>query len=130
VPNNQRSARFAAWLAILGIALNALWPLLANASPHPDSFRAEICSLSNLKAPHGISETIPPAQLPAEEHPLTHCMFCASGVCSPPLTSASFIVVVPVATENLKPYAADSCSSIAVTWLLAPSRAPPVLPLI
>jgi hypothetical protein len=130
VPNNQRSNRFAAWLAILGIALNALWPLLANASPRPDSFRAEICSLNNLKAPQGISENIPPAQLPAEQHPLAHCVFCASGVCAAPLTGASFVVVVQVATANLKPYAADSRPGSAVTWLLAPSRAPPVLPLI
>jgi len=48
--NAHRSRnRIAAWLALAGIALNASWPLLANARPSVPALPSEICSATGQK---------------------------------------------------------------------------------
>ncbi len=41
--------RIAAWLALAGIALNASWPLLANARPNAPALPSEVCSATGQK---------------------------------------------------------------------------------
>src|SRR5207245_2010156 len=41
--------RTAAWLALAGMALNAFWPLLADARPSVPALPSEICSAAGLK---------------------------------------------------------------------------------
>jgi hypothetical protein len=42
-------SRIAAWVALAGIALNASWPLLANAAPRVPALPSEICSATGQK---------------------------------------------------------------------------------
>ena len=43
--------RIAAWLALAGMALNAFWPLLANAKPNVPALPSEICTATGQKHP-------------------------------------------------------------------------------
>ena len=63
-------SRIAAWLALAGIALNASWPLLANARTSVPALPSEICSATGLKhAGEGLPGDIPGVR-PA------HCTLC------------------------------------------------------
>jgi hypothetical protein len=42
-------SRTAAWLALAGMALNASWPLLANAKPNVPALPSEVCSATGQK---------------------------------------------------------------------------------
>ena len=42
-------SRIAAWIALAGMALNAFWPLLANAKPSVPALSSEICSATGLQ---------------------------------------------------------------------------------
>jgi len=63
--------RIAAWLALAGMALNAFWPLLANAKPNVPALPSEICSATGLK--HGESA---PAEAPGKSAQPSHCTLC------------------------------------------------------
>ena len=58
-------------LALSGMALNALWPLLANAKPAVPANPSEICSASGLK--HAGGE---PAGAPNRGSRPSHCTLC------------------------------------------------------
>ncbi len=118
-----QSARVAAALALLGITLNALWPLLANAAPRADFFADQICTVKN-KAPGSAVGKLP-AQLPVEKHPNAHCVFCASGACNASLHDASPGVVPPAVTTERVLYGQAALRTIERIYLLAESRAPP-----
>ncbi|MCE9638669.1 MAG: hypothetical protein K8S22_00730 [Betaproteobacteria bacterium] len=62
--------RIVTWLAIFGIAFNALWPLLANAAPV--DIQATICTTN--KASQAAQQS-PAKQIPASSS-LPHCPFC------------------------------------------------------
>lgn len=63
-------SRIAAWLALAGIALNASWPLLANARTSVPALPSEICSATGLKhAGEGLPGDTPGVR-PA------HCTLC------------------------------------------------------
>jgi len=59
--------RIAAWLALAGIALNASWPLLANARPNTLALPSEVCSATGLK--HSGESPLKGAQP-------SHCALC------------------------------------------------------
>jgi hypothetical protein len=64
--------RIAAWLALAGIALNASWPLLANAKPSVQALPSEICSATGLKhAGEGL-----PGEGPGKSVQPSHCTLC------------------------------------------------------
>jgi hypothetical protein len=115
--------RRAAALALLGVALNALWPLLANAAPRADFFATEICSV-NGKAP-GAAVGKLPLPHPASKHPSLHCVFCASGACNaaltgvPPQVAPAGEVTEPVLRTAAVVHNGDHI------FLLAEPRAPP-----
>jgi Protein of unknown function (DUF2946) len=83
----------AAWAAILGMALNALWPLLSGANPGvQDPIGAQVCTA------HGMVPVFDrDLQLPGpgkESHRLTaHCAFCSLGSAHAALDSASTLGV-------------------------------------
>jgi len=71
--NAHRSRnRIAAWLALAGIALNASWPLLANARPNVPALPSEVCTATGLKhAGEGL-----PGETPAKSVQPSHCTLC------------------------------------------------------
>lgn len=117
--------RCAALFALLGMTLNALWPLLANAEPRTDYFSAEICSSS--KAP-GLAVGKLPMQLPAPKSPHLHCVFCASGASNASLIGTVAAVVTPITASPAVAVAAEPRRHGSRAFLLAESRAPPVSP--
>ena len=65
---------FAAWVAILAVALNALWPLVAQLQPGDASMQMEACA--EMGVHHGDAGEHDTA--PAEPSPLMpHCAFCS-----------------------------------------------------
>lgn len=125
-----QSARFAAALALVGVTLNALWPLLANAAPRADFFADQICTVKN-KAPGSAVGKLP-AQLPVEKHANAHCVFCVSGACNASLHDASRRDAAP--SSSLQPRARARASAVQRknprVFLLAESRAPPAFSLL
>src|SRR4051812_2566689 len=67
--------RLATWLALLGMTLNALWPLLANAGPA--DFSAPVCSTAHQGA-SGLLAGTPLPMSPAKKI-APHCAFCGAG---------------------------------------------------
>ena len=110
--------RIGAWLALAGIALNAFWPLLANARAHAPALPSEICSATGQKH--------------ADESPLgngprsSHCNLCPYSADRGPAISGAapaLYCALPVSrpatdfvSEPRLPAALDPC---------APPRAPP-----
>ena len=62
----------AAWLALVGVALNASWPLLANAKPSVPALPSEICSATGLK--HAGEGS--PGDAPGKNVSPSHCTLC------------------------------------------------------
>jgi hypothetical protein len=65
---HRSRSRIAAWLALAGMALNAFWPLLANAKPNVPS---EVCSATGLQH----NET-PSREAPGKSGHPSHCTLC------------------------------------------------------
>lgn len=115
--------RFAAWLAILAMGLNGLWPLLANAAPA--EFVAPVCSMV------GTAIAVDAAGMPAQPAPAKslapHCPFCSTGSDhNPALATAetfAFAAPEPVA----RPQIAVISPKYSFVVLAAPPRGPPVL---
>jgi hypothetical protein len=77
--------RFTSWLAILAMALNALWPLLANAKPAGFSPLTEICTAQGVKSIAG--EPGSSSDDSGAKHLQPHCPLCSFGtdkVSAPP----------------------------------------------
>jgi hypothetical protein len=124
---SPRRFRAAAALALLGTALNALWPLLANAEPRTDVFSNEICSVNKSK-PGSVAGRLPPVQPPAS-HQSLHCVFCASGIGNVPVGTSPAVMVLAAASEPAP--AAVAAFQFGNAALLFPeSRAPPGSPLL
>ena len=69
---HRSRSRIAAWLALAGMALNASWPLLANARPNVPALSSEICSATGLKhAGEGL-----PEETPGKSVQPSHCTLC------------------------------------------------------
>jgi hypothetical protein len=65
-------SRIAAWLALAGMALNAFWPLLANAKPSVPALPSEICSATGLQ--HTTENS--PGEAPGKGARPSHCNLC------------------------------------------------------
>ena len=110
--------RSAAWLALAAMALNAAWPLLANAKPADPS--AEVCSANGGK--HGAPAT------PDKGYHASHCNLCPFGAergaaiaITPPA------LPVPVAAPTQVQTRGDAAAPQLALYPTAPPRAPPVL---
>ena len=123
MPRNAKRGP-AAWAAVLSVLLNALWPLLAVASLHaPDSFGAELCSVTGSRA------ATDPRQSPAPVDPLhrlvPHCEFCSLGP-----GHAAFHSAEPLVSRLERPLHAAPAGyrSAILPWFLpasVKSRSPP-----
>jgi hypothetical protein len=69
---HRSRSRIAAWLALAGMALNASWPLLANAKPRVPALPSEICSATGQK--HA-GESLP-GEAPGKGVRASHCTLC------------------------------------------------------
>jgi Protein of unknown function (DUF2946) len=72
--NMKRAA--VVWLAILGMALNALWPLLAIANPGvPEPFGVPVCTADGLVMVFDAGRQLPNPDGPVHRL-VPHCAFC------------------------------------------------------
>jgi hypothetical protein len=119
---SRSRSRIAAWLALAGIALNASWPLLANAKPNVPALPSEICTATGMK--HA-GENLP-GNAPGKSVRPTHCSLCPfnaeRGAAMPyakHILPSSAPVGVPLAVYW------DALRSEAALDPAAPPRAPP-----
>ena len=107
--------RLATWLAILAMALQALWPLIAKARP---ATLVPVCTVGGVT--HYVD--VPDGRSPADEQH-QHCAFCFVGaaLAARPVIQGfdAFSFPAPVARQ----FEAKSFSAID-----ADARAPPALP--
>ncbi len=121
----RRTRRFAAWLAMLAMALDVLWPLLAHARPGaPVDLLEMACSTGGAKqfpAPVGAPEGPQDGQ-----QLLPHCAYCTAGAGKAALT-ANFATLC-VEGRPGAPVAASSGTRPrhAARFADARPRAPPV----
>jgi hypothetical protein len=119
-------SRPVAWLALAGMALNAFWPLLANARPNVPAIPSEICSATGFKHVADGFEGGAPAEAPGVQP--SHCALC-------PL-NAERSAAIPAA--KLPPFSSSPAARQAPAFfdagcpqtalnLTAPPRAPPFL---
>ena len=110
----------AAWFAIVAMALNALWPLIANAGPV--EFSVPVCTTGGSKVtPAGNGLPVSPTELRAP-----HCPFCggAGGAMAALAAAPSAVIFASTAHERLaSPVVAPSYS---FDLIHAPPRGPPV----
>jgi hypothetical protein len=117
--------RFSAWLAILGMVLNALWPLLAHAAPR--EFVAPICSMVGTTAAQVMEGGLPPPAPLKSVAP--HCPFCSLGSDQQPLLAAAEIpAFVPLLLAAPPPPAKIVVFSATIASAAHP-RGPPSRPL-
>src|SRR6266513_354105 len=110
--------RIGAWLALAGIALNASWPLLANAGTSASALPSEICTVTGQK--HAGESPLGKGTRPS------HCNLCPFNAERGPAISGAapaFLCPTPASgpvrelfSEPQLPAALDPC---------APPRAPP-----
>jgi len=121
---HRSRSRIAAWLALAGMALNASWPLLANARPNAPALASEICSATGLNHAAGGG----PADSPNKNVHASHCSLCPfnaergaaiSHVAQRRLPSAPAVARVVARDDAPQPKLALHPA--------APPRAPPVL---
>ena len=123
---STRTRRFSSWLALAVFALNAFWPLLANARPADVSWQMELCSSQGMK-------TIPggPTSSPADGGAMLltpHCPLCFFGADRVFAPMAAPLQFVSTAAPASRPqYAVQSAESHGDIFSPAHPRAPPVL---
>jgi hypothetical protein len=114
--------RIVAWLAIFGIALNAMWPLVANAAPV--NIQATICTTNKATQ----TEQQPPArQIPASSS-LPHCPFCLGFSDSTPGIAATPVVVFERVIATVAAVVAGTSGPASFTHPSAAPRGPPPFP--
>jgi hypothetical protein len=120
----RRRRSSAAYLAILAMALQALWPLLAQAKPR-SVVLVPLCTVEGVT--HYLE--LPAGKTPAEQHSSAqheHCSFCSfSGdrLALPPV-AASFL---PIRTQQTQAWFVEVRVHEAKKPYLARPRAPPAV---
>src|SRR5574340_1432192 len=87
---NRHQRLFAVWLALCGVAFQALWPLAATAASDSLQTFQEVCTANGARLvfPGGDTPATPDAQ-----HRLSHCTLCttaAGGIAPPSAVLAGF----------------------------------------
>jgi hypothetical protein len=103
-----------AWLAIVAMALNALWPLIVQARP---ATLVPVCTVGGTT--HYIE--LPGGSTPVDSHQ-GHCAFCVTAVALPAQPPVQGLHAFSFSTPE-----ATSFSVRSVTFISADARAPPVL---
>ena len=120
----QSTRRFGSWLAILAMALNALWPLLAQAKPGDSGLLIEICTATGMTWVAADGD----GQQPAQKNLLPHCAFCSLGAGRAPLPSSPAIAPMPVSSVVAVIERRESAPVVSQPFFSpALPRAPPVL---
>lgn len=88
------------WIAIAAMALNALWPLLANARPGGAPSPFEVCTAQGLRTIAADAGSVPDSSgQSGNKHLQPHCPLCSFG--SDKVSAApSAPLVVPSAMES------------------------------
>jgi hypothetical protein len=110
--------RIIAWLAIVGIAFNALWPLVANAAPV--DVQAAICTA--VKAPGEPLKKIPAGSASP------HCPFCLGVSDSTPALPSTQTTAFATVIMTLSAIIAGTASAGAFNHPSAVPRGPPTPP--
>jgi len=119
---NAHRNRIAAWLALAGIALNASWPLLANARPNVPALPSEVCSATGQK--HA-GESVP-GQAPGKGAQPSHCTLCPfNAERGPALASTAGAVSASAPAAAHRPEPRETPLLAAAFDPTAPPRAPP-----
>src|SRR5258705_6302340 len=116
--------RAAAWIAIAAMALQALWPLLAQAKPK-DAVLVPVCTVQGVT--HYIE--LPSNGTPVEQHAASqhdHCSFCSFGGDRAAL-SPYLQPVVSTGLEEARPAPAASSEFRSEKSFSARPRAPPAV---
>jgi hypothetical protein len=111
-----------AWLAIFGMVLNALWPLLAHAVPA--EFSAPVCSTVGTRSAPSDANGGPAQPAPAKS-PAAHCPFCAGGGDQNPVLATAASPAIAAPTMAARPFVAPASSVQSVVLLAAQPRGPP-----
>jgi hypothetical protein len=115
--------RIVAWLAIFGIAFNALWPLLANAAPV--DIQPTICTTN--KTSQAAQQQQPAKQIPASSS-LPHCPFCLGVSDSTPGVASAPLVVFERVITAVAAAVAGTSGTTSFTHPSAAPRGPPPSP--
>src|SRR5438552_18994140 len=111
-------SRIAAWLALAGIALNASWPLLANARPNAPALPSEICTATGQK--HAGESPFGKGARPS------HCTLCPFNAERGAAISGSALALlcpIPACGPVRELFSEPQLASALVPW--APPSAPP-----
>jgi len=110
--------RTAAWLALAGIALNASWPLLANARPNAPALPSEVCSATGQK--HAGEN------LPGKGGQPSHCALCPfNAERGPAISGAAPALLCPTPASGPVRDLFSEPQPQAALDPCAPPRAPP-----
>ena len=114
--------RFVAWLAIFGIACNALWPLFANAAPV--DLQMTICTTEKSAQ---AAQSAPAKRIPASSS-LPHCPFCLGFSDATPGVASAHVVFYERVVTLLAAAVAGTSGAASFTHPSAAPRGPPALP--
>jgi len=110
--------RIAAWLALAGIALNASWPLLANAGTSVSAVPSEICTATGQK--HAGESPFGKGARPS------HCTLCPLNVeRGPAISGAAPALLCPMPASGQVRELFSAPQLQAALDPCAPPRAPP-----
>jgi len=123
--NHKLASGFAAWVAIVAIALNAFWPLIAQFQPGNAFMQMEACTEAHMQhGDMGEHDSAPAAPSPL----MPHCAFCS-------LAIGGFVVLVTdrfervsstLDTKESRPTSPEVRSLLLFSFSPAQPRAPPV----
>ncbi len=115
-----------AWFAILAMALQGLWPLLANARPADPSMLVPLCTVNGVTHYVDLGGKTPLEQRSAIQH--EHCKLCVFGMVKlalPPATDIAILELEGAPAARIAHAPADVRSELS--YPPAHPRAPPVL---
>jgi hypothetical protein len=120
----QRQNRLAVWIAALAMALNALWPLIAQAKPRSVTL-VPVCTVQGvthyIELPGGNS---PLEQKSSAQH--EHCSYCSFGgerAALPPLLQS----LAAIELQEIPPAHVEDRRSRSEQTSFARPRAPPAI---
>jgi hypothetical protein len=112
----------ASWLAMLAIALHALWPLIAQARPK-SALLVPLCTVEGVT--HYIE--LPGGRTPLDESAASHQEHCA--YCFPALQAQRVLVFQPEkSVQAVDPVVTDCDSRTSI--LIMDARGPPISPVV
>jgi hypothetical protein len=117
----RKSRALAAWLAFCAMALNAAWPLLANAAPAPTGTLIDVCTVGGLQK---VADTV--GHAPATGVTATHCSFCLFSS-DTALAQAPGGVRAIASTGELRSTVRGSPDCLAPLFSPSAPRAPPIV---